>query len=253
MKIIDSHAHCGIQDRFPPQSFENYLDAIRGSPIQGAAMFAPVMEIYDRNDPFFTDTPSWQKRRRAANQYLLSLQGREIEVFPYFFIWNDFAADQITDGHFGIKWHRHDDEPRYNYDDPACAAALGVIRKKNLPVVLEEEFSETMRFVNERAHDITVIIPHLGMLNGGYRQIAAAGLWRKPNVWADTSLASPHEITDYIDQYGHKRLLFGSDFPFGHPPSEYAKIDRMALDAAIKADICGNNLMRLYKPIRHTP
>lgn len=50
--IIDSHAHCGIQDRSCDQSyaqsFENYLSNISNSPIEGAVFFASVMEIYDR-------------------------------------------------------------------------------------------------------------------------------------------------------------------------------------------------------------
>lgn len=251
MKIIDSHVHCGIQDRHPPQSFEDYLHAIRGSPIEGAAMFAPVMEIYDRNDPFFTDSPSWRRRRQAANEYLPLLKDREIAVFPYFFMWNDFAFREITSDCFGIKWHRHEDEPRYNYDDPACKTAISKIRAMNLPVVLEEELSNTIRFVNAIAPGIRVIIPHMGMLNGGYRQILSAGLWENPAVWADTALASTHEIMDYINRYGHERLLFGSDFPFGHPPTELVKIMKLKTNDAIKRDICAKNLMRLYETIRH--
>lgn len=250
MLIIDSHAHCGIQDRYPPQSFGDYYNEIKRSAIRGVAVFAPVMEIYDRYDPLFKDSPAWQQRRKAANDYVLSLSGREIDVFPYFFIWNDFAADQLTDRHYGIKWHRHDDEPTYNYDDPACAAVVAAIVKRNLPIVLEEEFSNTVRFINELAPDATVIIPHLGMLNGGYGSIAAAGLWDKPNVWADTALAAPGEIKDYIHNYGHERLLFGSDFPFGHPVSELMKVLRLDMDDAVKEDICGRNLMRLYARIR---
>lgn len=253
MKVIDSHVHCGIQDRFPPQAFGDYLAAIKGSAVTGAAMFPPVMEIYDRNDPFFPDTPRWRSRRKAANEYLLTLRGREIDVYPYFFIWNDFAADQISHDHFGIKWHRHPDEPVYRYDDPACAAAIETIRGKNLPVVLEEEPENTIRFINEIAPRVNVIIPHMGMLNGGYRSIDAAGLWKLPNVWADTALGASSEIMDYITRYGHGRLLFGSDFPFGDPPAELEKVNRLEIDDDTKRDILAENLMRLYGQIRHIP
>lgn len=250
MKVIDSHAHCGIQDPHPPQAFEDYLAAIRGSPISGAAMFPPVAEIYDRHDPFFTDTPAWREYRKTANRYLTTLKNREIDVFPYFFIWNDFAVDQLSADHYGIKWHRHDDEPRYNYDDPACREAVNAIRKRNLPVVLEEEPENTIRFIEAVAPGVTVIIPHLGMLNGGYQRLLSAGVWENPKVWADTALAPAPDITDYIDRYGHRRLLFGSDFPFGHPPSEFSKIRRLSLSDTVTEDICSNNLMRLYEKIQ---
>lgn len=250
MTIIDSHAHCGVHDRYPPQSFEDYYGLIKGSPITAVTMFPPVIEIYDRNDPYFEDTPAWQRRRKESNEYVLNLQDREIEVFPYLFLWNDFAVDQLTNRHCGIKWHRHDYEPTYNYDDPACAAAVEIIRRKNLPIVLEEEFTNTLWFIDELAGDATVIIPHLGMLNGGYSRIKASGLWERPNVWADTALASSYEIAHYIENFGHERLLYGSDYPFGHPVSELMKVLRLRIDDEIKADICGNNLLRLYSRIR---
>ncbi|MCF8036846.1 MAG: amidohydrolase [Desulfobacteraceae bacterium] len=243
--IIDSHVHCGIYDRFPPQSFENYLASIRGSPIETAVMFSPVMEIYDRNDPDFEDTPAWQEQRAASNQYLLGLQNREIEVFPFFFIWNDFAVDQLDARNCGIKWHRHADEPEYRYDDPACARAVADIRRRGLPVVYEEELANTIRFVNEIAQGVNVIIPHLGMLNGGYREIARNGLWADPRVYTDTSLAAPEEIRDYIARYGSGRIMFGSDFPFGAPKRELSKVMDLPVSETVREAITGGNLLRL--------
>jgi hypothetical protein len=39
-----------------------------------------------------------------------------------------------------------------------------------MPVVLEEEFENTIRFINELAIGVNVIIPHLDLLNGGYKE-----------------------------------------------------------------------------------
>lgn len=246
-KIIDAHAHCGIQDRFPPQAFEDYLALVKGSDIQGVVMFPPVMEIYDRYEYHFKDNEEWRAKRERANHYLLLLKNREIEVIPYFFIWNDFAVEQLSPDHRGIKWHRHSDEPEYHYDDPRCQTAIEEIRRRKMPVVLEEEFQNTVRFINQIAVGVKVIIPHLGMLNGGYGSIAGDGLWEKPNVYADTALASSHEIRDYVRNYGHERLLYGSDFPFGHPVSELVKIRRLKFPQEIEDAILGGNLMRLLQ------
>ncbi len=71
--VIDSHAHCGIQDQSCDQSFEAYLACVTGTPIHQVVLFPPVMEIYDRNDPLFEDTREWQARRTEANEYLLTL------------------------------------------------------------------------------------------------------------------------------------------------------------------------------------
>ncbi|MHC1724662.1 MAG: amidohydrolase family protein [Syntrophobacteraceae bacterium] len=244
-KIIDAHAHCGCLDRFPQQDIGDYVSCLGGSGIKGAVMFSPVFEIYDRYDPDFKDTASWRQRRAASNEYLLSTGAPGFEVYPYFFIWNDFAVEQLTDAHKGIKWHRHSDEPVYNYDDPRCSAAVEEIRRRKLPVCLEEEFKNTLYFINELGGDIKVIIPHCGMLNGGYEVLRRHHVWEKPNVWADTALASAGEIKDYILRYGHERIMFGSDFPFGDPVSELNKILRLKLNDSQKEAIIGSNAARL--------
>jgi hypothetical protein len=243
--IIDSHAHCGVMDRSFAQSFEDYAGHVDGTPIGGVALFSPVLEIYDRYDPDFDDTPEWRQRRRQSNAHLLSLVNSRLTVYPYFFIWNDFAVEQLTAAHRGIKWHRHADEPVYFYDDPKCATALDEIRKRHLPVVLEEELSNTLRFVRELAQGIRVIIPHLGGLNGGFRAIVDAGLWELENVWADTAMASPDEIVEYIRRYGHQRLMFGSDYPFGDPAGELRKVRSLGLDPAVESAVVGGNFLRL--------
>jgi len=245
--IIDAHAHCGRIDRFPPQDLRDYLGYIGGSGIKGAVMFSPVMEIYDRYDPEFMDTGDWRRRRAESNEYLLSVGTKEFRVYPYFFIWNDFAVEQLTGAHKGIKWHRHPDEPVYNYDDPRCAAAIEEIRRRNMPVCLEEEFENTLRFINELAPGIKIIIPHLGLLNGGYDLFRRRAIWEMPNIYADTALAPAGDIRDYVSRYGCERLMFGSDFPFGNPASELKKILRLNLTGEQQEAIIGSSVLRLLE------
>jgi predicted TIM-barrel fold metal-dependent hydrolase len=248
--IIDAHAHCGILDRTDAQSFEDYQYAASACGIQTVVMFSPVQEIYDRYDPDFEDTPQWQTRRAQSNAYLLGIGDGDLEVIPYFFIWNDFAVDQLTVAHKGIKWHRHFNEPTYDYDTPGCEQAIATIGRRNLPVVLEETFENTMRFIDQLAPDLRVIIPHLGMLNGGFEAFERADVWGRPNIWADTALASTGEMRTYLDRYGDERLLFGSDFPFGSPARELAKVRSLELAPDIEAKLLAGNLMNLLAAVR---
>ena len=243
--IIDAHAHCGRMDRFPPQDLQNYLNHAEGSGIRGAVMFPPVMEIYDRHDPHFEDSPDWLKRRRAANDYLVSLVGGKFRVYPFFFIWNDFAVEQLSSEHRGIKWHRHPDEPRYRYDDPRCRTTIEEIRKRRMPVCLEEEWHNTLRFIDELAPRVRVIIPHCGLLNGGYDRFCNAGVWDRPNIFADTALVPSQVIDEYIRRYGHERIMFGSDFPFGDPRSELGKVLRLDLSEQQREAVLSGNIERL--------
>lgn len=65
--VIDAHAHCGLEDRFPPQAFEEYLSLVADSDIGAVVMFPPVAAVYHRYDPDFTDTDQLRKTREKAN------------------------------------------------------------------------------------------------------------------------------------------------------------------------------------------
>ena len=112
-------------------------------------------------------------------------------------------------------------------------------------------FDHTVRFIRELADGITVIIPHLGMLNGGFRSIAESCLWAHENVWADTALVDRDEIREYLLCYGHRRLMFGSDFPFGDPNSELQKVRSLNLDTDVGAAVLGGNFIRLQARVGH--
>jgi len=120
-----------------------------------------------------------------------------------------------------------------------------------MPVVLEEEYDNTVRFIRELADGVAVIIPHLGMLNGGFHFSAESGLWAQECVLADTALASRNEIGQYLRRYGHRRLMFGSDFPFGDPYSELQKVRSLQLDPAVEAAVLGGNFLRLHACVNH--
>ena len=229
-RIIDSHIHCGVQHSDLP--FAEIAPLLREAGITDCCLFAPVEDIYDRDDYHFQDNAHWQQARRAANHYLLDLAEAGEAIFPYLFVWNDFAIEELRRPYRGIKWHRHSYEPIYHYDDPRCGRMLAEISRRRLPVVLEESFDNTIRFIERLAPEAVIIIPHLGGLNGGYQALNRAGVWQRDNVYADTALASPQEMRHFLEHYGPHKLLFGSDYPFGQPAGELRKIERLDLDPA---------------------
>ena len=245
LKIIDSHCHTGVQhvswgwDRIRPLLLE--------AGITGAAPIPPVEDIYNRFDPDFTDTPAWKGCRRRAHQYLLDFKDPEIAIYPYFFVWNDFAREDLRPEYVAIKWHRHPEEPVYHYDDPRCREFLEVVRDRQLPILLEESLENTLFFLEKLAPDLPVIIPHLGGLSGGYVALDRAGVWRRPQVHADTSVAALPEIKDFIRRFGTDRLIFGSDHPFGTPAAELDKVLSLNLSEAQTRAILGDNFRRLCR------
>jgi hypothetical protein len=243
-EIIDCHLHCGVQH--VPWGWEAKRTLLKAAGIGGVGIIPPVEDVYDRLEPHFTDAPAWQACRRRAQRYLLELQDPEIEIFPYFFVWNDFAWEELGPEYVAIKWHRHPDEPAYQYDQPRCREFLQVVRERRLPILLEESFDNTLFFLERLAPDLPVVIPHLGKLNGGYKPLKRAGVWNRPQTYADSSTAALPEMEDFLGRYGSERLLFGSDHPFGEPQLELAKIMDLNLPAEAARAVLGENFRRIY-------
>jgi uncharacterized protein len=246
-RIIDSHIHCGVQHVDLP--YEIIEPLLRQVEITDACLFAPVEDIYDRNNFYFEDNNHWRRIRRSANHYLLELAAAGESVFPYLFVWNDFAVDELARPYCGIKWHRHSYEPEYHYEDPRCTRMIQEITRRRLPIVFEESFDNTLRFVERLASDAVIIIPHLGGLNGSYQSLEQAGIWRRDNVYADSALASTSEIRHFLEHYGPEKLLFGSDFPFGTPGNELGKIERMKLSSADFERVVSGNILALIEAV----
>jgi predicted TIM-barrel fold metal-dependent hydrolase len=227
-KIIDSHMHCGIQNsNLPLEDIQRYLDAAE---IEAACLFAPVEDIYDRYDYDFKDNFAWVTCRQQANEYVLDIQR---------------THDELTKGYRAIKWHRHEHEPVYHYADPLCEAFLQEVYRLKLPIVLEESFANTRSFIRRVNGRTAVIIPHMGALNGGFSALFKSGVWDDETVYADTALASARAIGQFLERYGSRRILFGSDFPFGTPGGELQEVVGMNLGKEDFENIVCNNILRL--------
>jgi hypothetical protein len=243
--VIDAHVHCGVQN--VPWGWERLKPLLKAAGIAGAGVIPPVEDIYDRYDYNFQDNSQWQAHRRRAHQYLLNLQAAEpeIAIHPYFFVWNDFAWEDLGPEYVAIKWHRHPDEPEYHYDAPRCREFLQAVKARGMPILLEESFHNTLFFIEKLAPDFPIIIPHLGALNGGYRPLRQAGVFGLPHIYADTALAAWPDLEDYLGRYGSTRLMFGSDFPFSQPQTELDKVRRLNLPETEQTAVLGGNFTRL--------
>lgn len=235
MPVLDGHVHCGLS-----LPFKLIQARWREGGIDGGVLFSPVEEIYDRYDFHFTDTPGYRESREKVHNYLESLL--QENIFVYWFVWNDFVLPGQS--FCGVKWHRHANEPVYDYTTPQCEAFIDHICKRRLPVILEEEFHHTIAFVDRINGRTPVIIPHCGGLNGGYSRLKKAGLFEKADVYVDTALASSHEISDFAKDYGVERIIFGSDFPFGEPAWELAKLEKLFNGNKLER-VLGGNLLEL--------
>lgn len=240
MRIIDSHVHIG-RNRHTKYYDENELwRDLKEAGAQGAVVFAFPEDIYR-----ITDSPD---SRLRANEYVLKVADQYDNLFPFYFVWNDYVIPEELDRYRGIKWHRHRDEPRYDYENSRCTIFLEEIKRLKMPVLLEEEFKETERFIDGNP-ELEVIIPHIGALNGGHDRMKA--FYEKENVYFDTSVAPIEAIKSCLEAVGPERIIFGSDvsgttMPFyNFPKIELEKIRSLNLKEGDLELVLSDNLDKI--------
>lgn len=240
MRIIDNHIHCGNNAHkfFTPDDIKKDLAEAGAC---GAVIFAFPEDIYR-----IEDSREW---RIKANDYVLAVAGSmEETIYPFYFVWNDYIIPDNLGDYAGIKWHRHWDEPRYDYDDPRCGEMLKAIKALDIPVLIEEEYSDTVRFVNDNP-ELKIIIPHMGEINGGADKMDV--FFDNPNVSFDTGVAPLDDIKRILDNVGAGRIIFGSDVSgtrqpfFNFTKVELAKVLQLDIDEESMALILAGNIESL--------
>ncbi|HDN62742.1 MAG TPA: hypothetical protein ENF56_02135 [Candidatus Bathyarchaeota archaeon] len=243
MRIIDAHVHLGCDRETKYYSERELWRDLREAEVDGAVIFAFPEDIYRvKNDV---------NSRLKANEYILEVSKRNPEsLYPFYFVWNDYLIPDNIDEYLGVKWHRHYDEPRYDYEDPRCKLFLETVRDLGMPVLLEEEFHETRKFIH-RNPDVNIIIPHMGKLNGGYEKMRE--FFDMGNVYFDTSTAPLNVIREFLDAVGPERVIFGSDVsgtpePFyNFPKVELEKLRKLDLERDDLRLILSGNIERLIR------
>lgn len=240
MKIIDAHVHIGNNPTTKYYTLKEIKRDLREAGAHGACLFAFPEDMYR-----MIDSPT---SRYAANEYVLKVSQNSKDFHPFYFVWNDFLIPENLSQFHGIKWHRHSDEPRYDYTCPQCKEILERITDLKLPVILEEEFGDTHRFIKENS-EITVIIPHMGQANGGYEKMTV--FFEDSNVYFDTAVAPLEAIQFILDHVGPERIIFASDVSgtrmpfFNFPKIELQKLAKLNLDKESSRLIYAANIERI--------
>ncbi len=242
MPILDAHIHLGANRHTKYYPAERMFADLAEAGADGAVVFAFPEDMYR-----LTDTP---EARAAANASVLQVARAHEHVYPFYFVWTDYVLPDNLGDYVGIKWHRHSDEPPYDYADPRCEAFLRAAAELRLTITLEEELHHTEAFVRRVAGSgLTVIIPHLGQLNGGPE--AMSRFFGEPHVFFDTSCAPAETARWFLDEIGPARLLFGSDVSgtrepfFNFPLVERRKLEALDLTEEEHRLLFGENLLRL--------
>ena len=248
--VIDAHVHCG-----KGYSFKEYHKEIKETPIKSAVVFSLSDDIYPKGKKYFRDNNEWKEKRKLVNKSILSLadSSKEIKVYPFKFLWNDFNMEDLK-RYFGVKWHRRGVDPEYEMGSPKFSKLIDRLREMNMPIIFEDEFDNTMKFLDRWSEGLNVIIPHLGYGSRNYEKLEDEDVWDMKNVYTDTSYASDVSgeiIKKHASDHGGERIFFGSDYPLSNPKEEIEKILSLRISYRSKKAIAKDNMLRLLNNVRH--
>ncbi len=152
----------------------------------------------------------------------------------------------------GVKLHPSVD--RIRVTDPVVAPYLDFAASEGLPVMIhcgrwEEMASYRLALEAARTHpNCAFILSHMGgdtpdlemgtidaIVNGGLGNVHL-GTEGVREYWA---------VQTAVEVLGAHRVIFGSDFPLGHPRMYLGLIDALKIDERDRALILGSNILRL--------
>ncbi len=120
-------------------------------------------------------------------------------------------------------------------------AIMDYIQERKIPINFEEHFDVTVMFV-DLYPDASIIIPHMGGLNGGADRVLAA-VGHRDNVYFDVSLAGISE--SLVKEFGAHKFLCGSDYPYGSPSWSVDRVKKLNIPEEQRAMIMSGNVLSL--------
>jgi predicted TIM-barrel fold metal-dependent hydrolase len=191
---------------------------------------------------------------------------REGGLRYYLFPWVDPRTDflpwleQESDSVHGLKIHPTCTETKVT--DPSFGPAFEYAGRRRLPVIVHcgrwQEMSgyELVLAAAERHPDVKWILAHMGGDTPPLGLAASAAVLDRglDNVWF--GLESFREyviIRRIIGRIGPERVLFGSDFPLGHPRAYRAGVEALELGPEGERRVLGGNMSELLGDGLHRP
>lgn len=184
----------------------------------------------------------------AGNQKLIGFGS----LFPTMDGWQEALEHLLELGIRGVKVHP--DFQKVNINDPRAVEMYRGIAKAELPVLFHMgdyryDYSAPERLTDliRQVPDLIAIAAHFGGWQAWDRSYAHV---LPENVFYDTSSSlmflSKERALDFLDKFGAKRFLFGTDFPMWTPKEELQRFLALGLDEETNDTILFKNFERLF-------
>jgi predicted TIM-barrel fold metal-dependent hydrolase len=262
--IIDTHTHIFPDDQ--AEAVLNKTARLFNVPTYGSATSGDLLRAMDDNNVahavihMVAPLPSQVK---PTNNWLINLrQNRFIKfgtIHPEQHDFNDEIARLNDNGVEGIKFQPDiqqfsPDNAQLMYPVYESIARLGMkvmfhVGGEPLPGPNDRSKPSMIASIAKDFPELKIIAAHLGGLN--MWEDVFSKLVGLPNVYMESSLSyqyiNPRLAEQIIRQHGHKKIFFGSDYPFGDIRSSLdaaSTVDFLSTDE--REDILGRNAARFF-------
>lgn len=209
------------------------------------------------------------ERLQRRNAWTCDVTREHAQLLPYISLDpsmsdHDLVAELaagVKQGARGVKLHPSNQ--RYLPADRRLWPAYEEIQRLGLPIISHSGFHldpnsppyarpNNFREVLDHFPKLTLVLAHLGQ---GFLDDSFEMAERYPGLCFDSSMAvagstdppgvSDEEAVAILRRIGVERVLFGSDFPWGHPLRDAARIERLPLTEDEKRLIFRENAQRV--------
>jgi len=261
VRLIDCHTHC-FPDRIAAKAIQNLVTTYRvpahsDGTVAGTRAYVAEMAL---QAAVILPVASRPHQVRSINDWAAGLKEEGIIAFGAAHPGLEGAGEEMERiaalGLRGIKlqatWGDYDpDDPAMAPIYRACAGRMVVYfhaGNEITPVSHVRATPERLARVLDRHPDLTAVAAHMG----GYLEWEGVErlLLGRRNLYLDTSYCPPAvfpdaRMLDFIRRHGADRVLFGTDFPFGHAREDLARLQGLGLTGEEVEMICHGNAERL--------
>lgn len=242
MKIIDSHAHIGLDKDGKKQDAVGILGSMERYGIDRSVIF-PFDDpngFHHANDVIRSAVDKYPHRFIGFCRLDPTKDGAEKELLL-----------RIRQGFRGLKLHPR--SQKFSMLDPNVIKIVRLAARHKLPVLIHTEYSlyGERDYIGEfsklaKRVRAKLIMGHSGMdfAEGFVDRILEVA--KNPNVWFEISVLAPEQVQGLIEHLGAERVLFGTDSPYGRVERIEGAVQKIAkLNFEERMKICCTNLLRL--------
>lgn len=260
MDIIDFHTHLW-PDKVAEKA-KNHLETSYRRPMTTIPTVSNALSIMDEcgiTKSVIASVASRPEQVESINKWLFGIKSDRFIKFaalhPFYNKWS-YELDKIKDNAMGIKY-----QPEFQMffiDDERIFPVYEKIQKLQIPILFHCGYELTLtgliqagpkQMLNVKKHfpEIKFIAAHMGgfMLWDEIEQKIIGDKYFYIDTSSSVVFMKKEQVYRFFKKHDENKILFGSDFPFGHPKEDLKALKELNIEKDLLEKIMHKNAKKL--------